>query len=458
MAKLIFSLPYGISFRNIVCCGILDKCLEKGAAATLLLPDLTDRDRGRIESQLPAGVDVRRLLPAAPYQNFRFLKLIKQHLYAKRTGLDSFRVKNDRLRHQRPLMHLGTTALARFAETLCTEQWVDSRIARARQPFEDYYDTLLEERRVDTVVVAKPGYQPEDLALIRAARRRKIPVVSVDTTWDNIVSKRPTYLPPDVMTAWSARMQDEAVEFYQMPRDKVAITGGAQFDVLAIRSRLPVRERFLESLGLDPGRRLIVFALNSPVFTPQNPLYISFLLEAVRTGAIKGAPNVIIRLHPWDLVSNHDALIQTYSNVRVERPFGVPDAASVYECIPSRDEVVHFGALMNHADVLVNIASTTTLDAIAADTPVTSLAFDMEPAPAELSSARLYELSHLRPIVDSQAVRVVREREELIEVINSYLDDRTIDRPARDRARRSFMTFSDGGSAGRIADVIGGLS
>jgi hypothetical protein len=339
-------------------------------------------------------------------------------------------------------------------DVLCSEEWVDRRIARARQPFESYYGRLLDELRIGAVAVAKPVYQPEDLPLIKSARTREIPVISIDTTSDNIVSKRPTYLPPDAMTAWSGRMRDEAVRFYRLQPSSITVTGGSPFDVFFFPDRLLPRVDFLKSLGLDPSRKLIVFTLNSPIFSPQNPLYIKFLLEAIRHGQISGRPNVVVRLHPWDLNSDHGDLVKGYSDVHLERPFGVPDAASVYECIPSRDEVLHYGALMTHADVLINIASTTTLDAIAADTPVVSIAFDMEPVVPELATERLYELSHCKPIVESGAVRLARDPEAFCAAVNSYLDDSGIDRDRREVARQQFLTFSDGSSAQRISYAI----
>jgi hypothetical protein len=452
--KLLFSLPYGIAFRNVVCCGVLDHCLGRGAEATLLLPSLSARDETRISKELPNGVGVRQLMPAVPSFGFTFLKLVKQHLYARRTGLDSFRVRNDRRRREQPLLHLAASAISAVSGSVLSEEWVDRQIARARQPHEEYYTKLLRELKTDAVAVAKPGYQPEDMALIKSARKHRIPVISVDTTSDNIVSKRPTYLAPDALTAWSERMRSEAVEFYRLRAASVTVTGGSPFDVFFSRARLAARADFLTSLGLDPSRKLILFTLNSPVFTPQNPLYIKSLLEAIRRGDIRGNPNVVIRLHPWDLTSKHAELVGDYPGVRLERPFGVPDSSSVYECIPSRDEVLHYGALMTHSDVLVNIASTTALDGIAADTPVISIAYDIEPVPAELSVARLYEFSHCRPVVESGAVRVVGSQEDFYTAVNAYMDDPTIDAAARDNGRRQFLTFSDGASAQRIAQAI----
>jgi hypothetical protein len=452
--QLLFSLPYGIAFRNVVCCGTLQKCLEAQSRATLLIPDLSQDDMQRLAGQIPEGVGVRRLMPTRHSATFTGLKLLKQHFYAKRTGLKSFRVRRERRKHLQPWLHVGATFVERVAETLCSEEWVDEQIRTAPQPFEKYYGGILDELQTDVVILAKPGYQPEDLALIKAARLREIPTISVDTTWDNIVSKRPTYLPPDAMTAWSARMRDEAVDFYRLAANGVLVTGGAPFDVFSSPSALPSRSAFLKSLDLDPSRKLIVFTLNSPQFSPQNPLFIKFVLDAVAVGAIRGGPNVIIRMHPRDRDSNHREVVRGHRNVRLERPFGVTDPKSVYECIPAGEEVLHYGALMIHADVVINIGSTTSLDAIAADTPVVNIGFDIEETSRELSSATLFEYSHYASIVESRAVRLTSDRDTFFAVVNAYLDDPSLDGPFRTEAKRSFLTFDDGHNSDRIAEAI----
>jgi CDP-glycerol glycerophosphotransferase (TagB/SpsB family) len=197
-----------------------------------------------------------------------------------------------------------------------------------------------------------------------------------------------------------------------------------------------------------------VFTLNNPAFNPQNPLFIKFLIDGAVSGAIQGSPNIVIRMHPWDRDSDHSHLVRGYRRVHLQRPFGVPDPTSVYECIPSSDEVLHYGALMTHADVVINIGSTTSLDAIAADTPVVNISFDMSEITPELSAARFYDYSHYKPIVQSKAVRVVETQEGFFSAVNAYLDDRAIDGDYRAEARRQFLTYGDGLSSNRVAGAI----
>jgi hypothetical protein len=109
---------------------------------------------------------------------------------------------------------------------------------------------------------------------------------------------------------------------------------------------------------------------------------------------------------------------------------------------------------MVYADVLINIASTTTLDAVATDTPVVSLAFDMVPTHPDRSVSRLHEFTHYKPIVESRAVRVCHSQAELFDVLGTYLEDRACDSALRSAARERFLTFDDAANAERVARAI----
>ncbi|MGH2454264.1 MAG: hypothetical protein ACRDF5_10985 [bacterium] len=452
MRKIVISLPYGLSFRSVVCCGVVAACRVQGAHVTALLPQAVPADAARLAAEIPADSDVRPLMPVRPSAYLSYLKLLKQYSYLRRTRLSSFQIRYQTRRREKPLLHALAWPVERVSSAILSEETVDRLLAAAPQAHEDYYRRLLREVQPDVVAVSKPGNLPEELPLIKTARRLRIPTISVDTTWDNMVSKRPPYLRPDGVTLWNERMYVEAMQYYGFAPDRTTITGGPQFDVFFDAADRPERATFLRRLGLHPGRPLVVFALNHPMFTPDNAGYIRLLVEAIRQGQIRGRPNLVIRVHPWDRASEY--AVAEGDGVCVERPFGVPDPATVYECLPSIADVRHYGALMRHADVLVNIASTTSLDAIATDTPVVNIAFDLHPAHPETSAARFYGFAHYRPIVETGAVRLTRTPEELNAAVNAYLDDPGLDAAERRLARERFLTFFDARSAWRVADAL----
>jgi hypothetical protein len=450
MKRILFSIPYGLAFRAVVSAGLVEQCVKQGHQVRVLLPPLAPSDRPRIHAQLADGVEVGELRRVPRSLRVSVLKFLKQHLYYQRTASQTFATKRRERRRSRPVFHAFASAAEQAGAWLTTEAQLDRWLSGTRQPFEAEYACELE--GVDAVAITKPGYHPDDLPLIRAAKQRAVPVISVDTTWDNIVSKRPAYIPPDVLTVWNEGMQDEVVAFYGLDRQAVPITGGPQFDVFFRRDRLPDRATFVRSIGLDPDRPLIVLALNSPTLTPGNPLFVAAVADAVATAG-RGA-NLAIRLHPGDRDGDYRHAVAGHKGVMVEHAFGRPSPESAFECLPTADDVVHYGALISHADVVINIASTATLDAIAADRPPISLAFDPAPVAPELSTARYCEFTHFRALIDTGAVSIARSSPELSTLLSENLRNPGALARERAKARAQFLTFCDAESGTRVVSAI----
>jgi hypothetical protein len=451
---VLFSIPYGLGFRNIVCADILNTVVERGSRATVLLPPLPDRDRAALAAELPPGVGVERLEAVRPSLPFTYLKALKQIHYSRRTALDTFQIKYQRRRQQAPVFHYAMSAAEGAGRVLMPESLVDALLGSWSQPFESHYRRMLTRLRATTVAVTKPGYHPEELPLTKAASALGIPTIAIDTTWDNMASKRPPYVKPDRLTVWNQWMEHEATEYYRFKPDAVSVTSGTQFDVLFRKDVLPDRAATLSGLGLDPERRLIVFSLNAPMYAPDNPGYIRLLLDGIASGGIEGLPNLVVRMHPFDRDSDYRQAIAGRPRVVLQRGFALGTAGGAFECLPTHEDVHRYGALMVHADLLLNQASTTSLDAMATGTPVVNIAFDLTPTHPDISIARVYGFTHYKRIVDSAAVRLAHNPEELFALMNTFLRDRSVDGPLRADARDRFLGPAPGHAAERIADAV----
>jgi len=109
-------------------------------------------------------------------------------------------------------------------------------------------------------------------------------------------------------------------------------------------------------------------------------------------------------------------------------------------------------ATLAHSDVVVNFASTTTIEAALFDTPVVNIGFDDESGlPLPLSIRRYYEYEHYQPVVDTGAARVVGSEAELIEAVGAYLSDPGRDRAGRRELVRRCCGFPEGGAGHRLA-------
>lgn len=458
MKHVLLSIPYGLAFRNIVCADVLSTITNRGARATVLLPLLPERDAVAVRAELPPGVKVERLETVRSSLPFTYLKALKQFHYSRRTALDTFQIKYQRRRQQAPLFHYAMSAAERAGRVLIPEAVVDALLGAWSLPFEAHYRQMLAELKPGVVAITKPGYHPEELPLTKAARALGIPTIAIDTTWDNMASKRPPYVRPDRLTVWNGWMEREALEYYGFASDAVTVTSGTQFDVLFRKDTLPDRAATLAALGLDPARKLIVFSLNAPMYAPDNPGYIRLLLEAIHSGAIEAHPNLVIRMHPFDRDSRYEDAIAGRPRVVLQRGFALATPGAAFECLPTHDDVLRYGALMAHADLLLNQASTTSLDAMATGTPVVNIAFDLTPTHPDISIARVYGFTHYKRIVDSGAVRLAFTNDELFSLINLFLRDRSVDAALRAGARDRFVGSAGGNAAARIADVVGSLA
>jgi CDP-glycerol glycerophosphotransferase (TagB/SpsB family) len=118
-------------------------------------------------------------------------------------------------------------------------------------------------------------------------------------------------------------------------------------------------------------------------------------------------------------------------------------------------EVEEMVRLINGSDVVVNMFSTMQLEAALADKPVINVAFDPGPVPVNQKSLTEEETQyHNSRLVRAGGVRLARSREDLIEHINQYLIDPTLDQQGRRTIVERECGPLDGRSAQRIADFI----
>jgi CDP-glycerol glycerophosphotransferase (TagB/SpsB family) len=113
------------------------------------------------------------------------------------------------------------------------------------------------------------------------------------------------------------------------------------------------------------------------------------------------------------------------------------------------------GSTIRHSDVIVNVASTMTIDAATLDKPVVCVAFEKDDTGSHTDHLRaIFYHSHYRKLVDTKAFRLVFSEGELAGAINAYLEDPTLDASGREQLRRELCYRLDGQSAQRAALMV----
>jgi hypothetical protein len=339
--------------------------------------------------------------------------------------------------------------------------------ARAHQVFEDQLEKLLlsyprsveAEKRFKTsrpdVVVTTGPFQYEQPAVASAAKTLGIPVMSLIPSWDNLSTKGRMVFKYDGYMVWSERSREELHYFYPASKDvPVYVVGASQFDVFYQDRFRRSRQEFAASLGLRADLPIVVYAVGSPNFLPGEKVGAIDMAERVDRGEL-GDVQLVVRPHP---IHDNAEMVEAFRKFssRIVLQHTAEAGTPLVARSQSETQIVDWVNTFYHADVVVNLASTVTVDAAIFDRPVVNIDYDPQPGQADQQLIREvnHEWTHFKPIAESGGVWLVNNPRETVEAIKGYLRN-----PAEHRAGRRWITeyvcgYVDGRSGERMAEAI----
>lgn len=307
----------------------------------------------------------------------------------------------------------------------------------------------------DVVVTATAGVVASDIRLIRRARAAGVPSVTFTQGWDNLTSKTIIGARPDNLIVWNERMREEAVELHGFRADQIAVAGPPHFDPYFRRTGWTDRAAFLRSLGLDPHKRIVLYATSPQRYFTDSIQVTEMLVRANEAGAFGPDVQLVIRLHPQVIQGADADDLGAWEQFRGRVYLDMPRSATGLAADYTPDGTAHIAQLLDAAAVTINVASSISIDAAIFDTPVVNLRFDAEAGRPYLKSVRRqYDTDHYKLVLRTGAVRLADTPEQLLDEVRRYLAN-----PAHERAERAEMIrslcFSDDGLAGaRVAEAI----
>lgn len=388
----------------------------------------------------------------------RVIDSILSERFLLESGLQAVRIQRDRARlmERWPGRRL-LIALKAAVSWLPVSRRVWFRIAQWATDISGYR-TLFETHRPALLVTATAGFLPVEGPLIYAAKRFGVPQMGVDLGWDNLSSKYHTVLPVDHLAVWNDTMRDEAVRYHGFRADRVKVTGAVPFDGYFGGEPIPTRAELCRSVGADPDRPLVTLATAPAQVYPTTAKVVEILARAVEDGALDAGVQLLVRVHPRD----HADLYSRFHDGRrvfVEKPFqqlerihGAPELDSF---TPGSEGRRRLAATLAHSDVIVNFASTTTVEAALFDTPVVNIGFDDTPdLPLPLSITRYYQFEHYRPVVETGAAHIAGSPVDLVQAVARYLAEPSTDATGRRELAQRCCTFTDGRAGERLAEWV----
>jgi hypothetical protein len=304
--------------------------------------------------------------------------------------------------------------------------------------------------RPDLLITMGP-HRYEEPAVVAAAKQLKIPTMAFITSWDNISTKTRLVFSYDAFLLWSDRMKAELHEFYPASRSVPAyVVGAPQFDVFHLPRFRQTKGAFCYSQGLRADLPIIVYALGSPNFVQERYAARQLVVRVARGDF--GNAQLLLRPHPlFDDGELANEFSGHFPRVVVQRT----GTRSTPLAARSQDEsdIAEWVNTFVHADVVVNLASTVTVDAALCGRPIVNLDFDPEPGHPnqQLVNEVNHYWTHFKPIAESGGVWSVRNYDEMATAISQYLATPGL----HAQQRRSIPSFVCGYTDGQCGKRMG---
>lgn len=315
------------------------------------------------------------------------------------------------------------------------------------------YAKTFEKYKPALVFVAYP-FHTSTFPVLRRARQNGVSIIAFISSWDNLTTKADFPVRMDKLIVWNEIMKKEAMELHGYLAGNIYVSGGPQFDIyINKKDMLASRDEFIKKIGGDPRKKLITYATGAAHGLSLGPAIIDTIDEAIKKGELAAPCQLLVRLHFKDRPSYYERY-RNNENIIVEPP-GRASKVFVDGWDPTIEDMLHLANTLLHTDVLVNVASTMTIDACCFDTPVVNIGFDgREKKPYWESVIRYCDLTYYKNVIRAGGVKVARNKEELIQYINDYLKNPKLDTDGRKRVVKEQCYMPDGKSWERMANMI----
>lgn len=325
------------------------------------------------------------------------------------------------------------------------------------------FKAILEEYRPDVVCYAT--MLPGKLHAVVEARRLGIPLALTVPTWDQPTSKGPLTVTPDHMLVWSQRMQQDTAKYHGLSLEKLHRIGVLYFDAYfneegvkreeqapAVKPNI-TRDEFCQSLGLDPSRKIIQYAMAPPATIKCGLEFIHVLHRIITAEDFPVPAQLLVRVSPKEEAELYEPF-KKLPHLFVQKPEGLQHP-ELKRWLPAEDEAQERINTLAHSDIVATIQSTMVLDSCCMGTPVVNLAYDAGLEMSELRSVnKFFRYDHAKPVLESGCSWVVKDHEQLREALIGYLQNPDLHAPERESLVRNLTTHQDGQTYRRWVDQV----
>jgi hypothetical protein len=451
--KILIALPFGQTIRDVLRSDTYTKLKGRDDIKLIILSSASKNEQFKKEFG-GSNIEFEYLGEYKPNR----MELLWQSFYLSTLAFKSntirLHAKNDKKSALRLFVTLSN-GLSRIMGRFRFQRLLGylMRISNWKREYKD----IFERHKPDLVVVTRVLRASPDYPILKEAAVRKLPIIALASSWDNFTTKG--FFPFGVkkLVVWNDVMKQEAVELFGFPAKDIYISGIPRFDNYFRKQGIRPKNTFFEAHGLDLNKKLVTYTTGNKLLvlppgdeTSAEVDVARYLADAMDNGRLGGV-QLLVRLHPLADPNDFKSLLNR-KNVIVRIPGKSEDFR---DRLFSQKDEIEIAETVLYSDLVLNIASTMTIDSAVFDTPSLSVSFDIRgELPFKYSVKRIYEYEHYRKLRKTGGVHMVHSPEEMIEQACNYLEDPCLKKENRKAIVEQQCKFTDGQSGSRVADSI----
>lgn len=309
-------------------------------------------------------------------------------------------------------------------------------------------------RNKPDVILSTGPFQFEQPGIYPIAKKLKIPTIAYIPSWDNVTTKNRMVYKYDAYIVWNDKTKQELNEFYPYTKDyPIYSVGAPQFDIFKQERFYQTREEFCLQQNLDPKLPIIVYAIGSPNFLKEHHGAVE-LAKRVSRGKL-GNVQLLVRPHPIHDNAEMSELFDSYKPmVQLQK---TPNAGKTLTLrTQDEEQIIEWVNTFKHANVVVNLSSTVTIDGAIFDKPIVNLDFDPQPGQEDqiLIKDVNHTWNHFKPIAESGGLWLVNDFDEMEEAVITYLQNPELHREKRKWIVEYVCQRVDGKCGERMAEAV----
>lgn len=423
--KIFILLPDGVGLRNFAYTNFNKLGIKKGFDVTFWnnTPfDLNDLDINEIKIEFARTHPITDLLKNAQIQvelNLN-IKKSKDSIY----NYYRFPFSNSSLKSI--LKNLYKRQLIFFNNSEKGLERIRKGIVKNERKTKFYFDSL------ETLKSVKPDLlfctnQRTMLAVapILAAQDLGIPTATFIFSWDNL-PKATKIVETDYYFVWSEHMKSELLYYYpHIQESQIIISGTPQFETHTEKENLVSKELFFKEYNLDFNKRYICFSGDDITTSPNDPVYLEDLAEAIIKLNSKGLNlGIIFRRCPVDFSDRFDKVLLKYKEIITSiNPKWEKKGEAWHAILPTKEDLVLQMNTIHHTELVINLGSSMVFDYVSFKKPCGYINYNVpnDDFP-NWSVKNIYKFIHFRSMPSKDSVFWINNSNDMEQVIERMLN------------------------------------